>query len=74
MNGIELNIFASRLGAVCDEMGAVLRGERALASSGKAGQSIETMGPGAGGGIGKEKGCRGDGEEAGNGDVVDVEA
>jgi len=25
MNGIELNIFASRLGAVCDEMGAVLR-------------------------------------------------
>jgi N-methylhydantoinase B len=25
MNGIELNIFASRLGAVCDEMGAMLR-------------------------------------------------
>jgi N-methylhydantoinase B len=25
MNGIELNVFASRLGAVCDEMGAVLR-------------------------------------------------
>jgi len=25
MNGIELNIFASRLAAVCDEMGAVLR-------------------------------------------------
>lgn len=25
VNGIELNIFASRLGAVCDEMGAVLR-------------------------------------------------
>ncbi|MGD9170353.1 MAG: hydantoinase B/oxoprolinase family protein, partial [Candidatus Thiodiazotropha sp.] len=25
MNAVELSIFSSRLGAVCDEMGAVLR-------------------------------------------------